>query len=48
MQTYYDLRDANKRVDSFSNQIVSQTKNIIPERSEIQKIIRDQGFDLNK
>ncbi len=47
MQTYYDLRDANKRVDCFSDQVVSKLKNLIPKRSEMLKIMRKQGFDLN-
>ncbi len=47
MQTYYDLRDANKRVDSFSNQVVTRLKNTIPKRSEMLNILKKQGFDLN-
>ena len=47
MQTYYDLRDANKRVDSFSNQVVTRLKNLIPKRSDMLKIMKRQGFDLN-
>lgn len=47
MQTYYDLRDANKRVDCFSDQVVSKLKNLIPKRSEMLNIMRKQGFDLN-
>ena len=46
MQTYYDLRNANKRVDSFSKQVVSRLQNVLPKRQEILNIIRDQGFDL--
>lgn len=46
MSTYYDLRDANKRVDSFSNQVVSKLKHSIPKRQDILNIIRKQGFDL--
>ena len=26
MQTYYDLRDANRRVDSYTNQVITQSK----------------------
>lgn len=47
MQEYYDLRDANKRVDSFSAQVVTKLKNTIPERSEMLNIMKKQGFDLN-
>jgi len=46
MRTYYDLRDSNKRVDSFSNQVVSRFKQSIPERREMLNAIRKQGFDL--
>jgi len=47
MQTYYDLRNANKRVDCFSDQVVTKLKNLIPKRSEMLNIMRKQGFDLN-
>ena len=47
MQTYYDLREANKRVDSFSNQVVTRLKNLTPKRSDMLKIMKKQGFDLN-
>ena len=47
LQTYYDLREANKRVDSFSNQVVTRLKNLIPKRSDMLKIMKKQGFDLN-
>lgn len=46
MQTYYDLRDANRRVDSFSNQVATRLTSHIPKREEILNIIRKQGFDL--
>jgi len=46
MTEYYDLRNANKRVDSFSDQIVAKLKNPILKRQEILKIIKKQGFDL--
>lgn len=46
MQTYYDLRNANQRVDSFSNQIVSKLMSPSPKRQEILNVIRDQGFIL--
>jgi len=46
MQTYYDLRNSSKRVDSFTDQVVMKYTNIIPKRVEIINDIRDQGFDL--
>lgn len=46
MQTYYDLREANKRVDSFSLQIVKKLKNPVEKRGKILQVVRDQGFDL--
>ena len=47
MQTYYDLREANKRVDCFSDQVVARLKNLIPKRSEMINIMKKQGFNLN-
>jgi len=46
MQTYYDLRQANQRVDSFSDQVVTKVKNINPIRQRIVKTVAEQGFDL--
>lgn len=46
MQTYYDLRDANRRVDSFSRQIVKRFKNAMESRQNIVNVIVSQGFDL--
>ncbi|NLN41564.1 MAG: NADPH-dependent oxidoreductase [Clostridiales bacterium] len=46
MRTYYDLREPGKRVDSFSNQVVSRFNQRIPKRQEILNVIRKQGFDL--
>ncbi len=46
MQTYYDLRNANKRVDSFSDQVVSKLVNVIPGRQDILNVIKSQGFEL--
>jgi len=46
MQTYYDLRQANKRVDSFSNQVVTKLMNVNPVRQRIVNAIVKQGFDL--
>ncbi len=46
MQTYYDLRNMNQRVDSFSDQIVAKLKNPSLMRQEILNVVRDQGFIL--
>ena len=46
MQTYYDLRDANNRVDSFSAQVVSRLKNANPKRTGLLKVAEAQGFKL--
>lgn len=46
MQTYYDLRDTNKRVDSFSHQVVQRLENTLEKRSKILNIVRKQGFDF--
>ncbi len=46
MQTYYDLRNSNQRVDSFSNQIITKLISPSPKRQEILNVIRDQGFIL--
>lgn len=44
MQNYYDLRDANRRVDCFSDQVVARLKGVIPKRQEILKYVKKQGF----
>ena len=46
MQTYYDLRQANKPLDSFSAQIVDRYKNTLPKRTMLINYMKDQGFDL--
>lgn len=46
MQTYYDLRQANKPLDKFSTQVVGRLENTIVKRQEILNCIVDQGFDL--
>ena len=46
MQTYYDLRQANQRVDSFSKQVITKLKNVNPVRQKIVNTIVSQGFDL--
>lgn len=46
MQTYYDLRDTSRRVDCFSDQVVTRYSKAATKRQEILNVIRDQGFDL--
>lgn len=46
MQSYYDLRDTNRRVDSFSLQVAKKAVNPNLRRAEIMNIIRAQGFDF--
>lgn len=46
MTTYYDLRDANRRVDSFTNQVVKKLKSPLPRRQEMLNIVKKQGFNL--
>ena len=48
MQTYYDLRDANRRVDSFSNQVVARLKGATENRAALAQIAEEQGFRLSK
>ncbi|HHT21476.1 MAG TPA: NADPH-dependent oxidoreductase [Tissierellia bacterium] len=47
METYYDLRQADKPMDSFTKQVVDKLKHPIDKRSDLVKIMQDQGFDLN-
>jgi len=43
---YYDLRDANRRVDTFTNQ-VQQRLSLQPEkRAELLQVLQRQGFLL--
>ncbi len=44
MTGYYDLRDNNKRIDSFSDQVVSKIQNVLPKRQGMFDIVRKQGF----
>ncbi|MGM0396436.1 MAG: NADPH-dependent oxidoreductase [Bacillota bacterium] len=46
MQTYYDLRNANKRVDSFTDQVAAKTVSVVDKRQEVMDVIRKQGFQL--
>ena len=47
MQTYYDLRDANKRVDSFSNQVMTKLGHFSENRQKILDFVKEQGFVLS-
>ena len=44
MQTYYDLRDANKKVDSFSKQVIGRLENASEKRANILNSAKKQGF----
>lgn len=46
IQTYYDLRKANKPVDAFTDQVVEKNNKLIANRSEIFDVIREQGFRI--
>lgn len=46
MTQYYDLRDANRRVDSFTKQVVDKNQITIAKRPEIIRVLKDQGYDL--
>lgn len=46
MATYYDLRDTNRRLDSFTKQTVKAVENPRPSRSLLIHHIEAQGWDL--
>ena len=46
MTTYYDLRESNRRSDSFSTQIAKKQGSIIANRDEMFKVLLDQGFKI--
>ncbi|WP_311407075.1 nitroreductase family protein [Liquorilactobacillus uvarum] len=47
VQTYYDLRDANRRIDSFTNQMASQKLDLREtKRDQLLSAIRSQGLCL--
>ena len=46
MQTYYDLRDPGRHVDSFSKQVVAKLEASLEKRSKMLRAVRRQGFDL--
>lgn len=46
MQEYYDLRNSNKRVDSFTDQVVTKIHMNFPNRQEMLNTVKSQGFNL--
>ena len=44
MTTYYDLRDANRRSDSFSSQIRKKQGSVIAQRDRMFETLVNQGF----
>lgn len=46
MQRYYDTRQADKPLDSFSKQVVARLENTSEKRQKMVQYIKDQGFDL--
>ncbi|MDU0479464.1 NADPH-dependent oxidoreductase [Staphylococcus chromogenes] len=46
MQTYYDLRNANQRVDSFTKQVLGKFTLGKDNRDLTFEIAREQGFDV--
>jgi len=45
MRTYYDLREPDRPVDSFSDQVVYRLKHFSPKRQEMLQVVEKQGFD---
>lgn len=43
---YYDLRDANRRVDTFTNQVQQRLAMVPEKRGELLAVLRRQGFLL--
>lgn len=46
MQTYYDLRDASRPLESFSKQVVMRFTTPNEKRAKILNVIKKQGFKL--
>jgi len=46
MQTYYDLRNINQRMDSFSQQAATKMNQCSPKRQAILDKVRKQGFQV--
>ena len=47
METYYDLRNTEKPLDSFSKQVVGMLKNPNKKRVKLLNVVRDQGFEFH-
>lgn len=47
MQEYYDLRDANRRVDSFTLQVVKKLQGVNPKRQKFIEYAKLQGFKFD-
>ncbi len=47
MHTYYDLRQANRRVDTFTDQVVRHFEASSPKREKILSVVREAGYDLD-
>ena len=48
MTSYYDLRDANRKVDSFSDQVVARFASVNPKRQRIMQEVQEQGFHIDE
>ncbi len=48
MKEYYDLRNENKKMDSFNNQIIKILSNSNKKRSDILKVVEKQGFNITE
>lgn len=48
MQTYYDLRDSNRRSDKFSSQILKKQGTRLENREEMFKTLIKQGFVIEQ
>lgn len=48
MKTYYDLRQADKPMDSFTAQVVDKLKHPIAKRSDLLNTLERQGFTLGR
>ncbi len=46
MTNYYDLRNANTRVDCFTDQVVGKNEGEVFSRSQLIEIAKEQGFNL--
>ena len=47
MAQYYDLRDANRRVDCFTLQVVKKLQGVLPNRQHLIQQAEAQGFHFN-